>query len=233
MKKELFSSPLFKRIFPFCIFMAFIALEELLRKFQDHEILHIHQKTFYFFYVVKVVLVVFFLLSFRKSYIEVKFKELFIYRKTVLSLLSGLIIFIMWIKFDWTLNSNHIPSGFNPEVFEDNAVKSFMIFTKLTSAVFIVPIMEELFWRSFMIRYLINSNFMAVEIGRYSFFSFVAVSLLFGLEHHYIVAGILAGAILNGVYYVTKSISQCILSHATANFCLSIYVLHTSNWHFW
>ena len=60
---------------------------------------------------------------------------------------------------DWTLGSQNTPAGFNPEIFSSEGVRWLMIVVRITGAVIIVPIMEELFWRSFLLRYLIDSDF--------------------------------------------------------------------------
>jgi CAAX prenyl protease-like protein len=134
---------------------------------------------------------------------------------------------------DWTLGSQSAPAGFNPDIFGSDDTKWLMITVRVMGAVIIVPIMEELFWRSFLLRYLIDSDFTKVAIGRFSLFSFLAVSILFGLEHHYVFAGIMAGVVFNGIYYYTRSIAHCIVSHAVANLCLALYVLGTDKWNFW
>ena len=233
MKSSFFSQSAFVRVSPFVAFMAFIAIEEILRGLLQRQIVHFDAATLYWLYIPKAALVALMLWVFRKHYAEVTMKDFLNVRMTVLSILSGLLIFILWIKMDWTLGSQNAPAGFNPEIFTSESVKWLMIVVRVAGAVIIVPIMEELFWRSFLLRYLIDANFMSVAIGRFSLFSFVAVSILFGLEHHYVFAGIMAGVIFNGIYYTTRSIAQCILSHAVANLCLAAYVLGSGNWNFW
>jgi len=233
MNANILKNPAFPRVAPFVLFMAFIGLEQGLRALLEGQVLHFDTAVLNWLYLPKAVLVGLMLWLLRQSYTEVITRDLLDFRKTALSLLTGLLIFILWINMDWTLGSQSAPAGFNPAVFETEQAKWLMIFVRIAGAVIIVPIMEELFWRSFLLRYLIDSNFTLVEIGRFSLFSFVSVTLLFGLEHHYLFAGIMAGVIFNGIYYYTRSIAQCILSHAMANFCLAVYVLCTDNWSFW
>jgi CAAX prenyl protease-like protein len=95
------------------------------------------------------------------------------------------------------------------------------------------PIMEELFWRSFLARYIISADFIRIEVGRFTPASFFLSALLFGLEHNLWLAGIMAGIGFNLVLYRTRSIAQCILSHAVANLLLGIYVLRSGQWQFW
>ncbi|MFA5700415.1 MAG: CAAX prenyl protease-related protein, partial [Desulfuromonas sp.] len=79
----------------------------------------------------------------------------------------------------------------------------------------------------------VKKEFMQVSIGKFTWFSFLATAVLFGLEHNLYLAGICAGILFNLVLYRTRSIFQCVLSHATANLALGIYVLNSGNWHFW
>ena len=227
------NSPTFTRVAPFLAFMSFIAIEQIMRSLLKHQLVSFDVTLLYWLYIPKAALVGLMLLFFCKSYEEINIKELAAYRHTALSVVSGLVIFFLWINMDWTLGGQNTAPGFNPEVFDVESVKWLVIAIRITGAVIIVPIMEELFWRSFLLRYLIKSDFTTVAIGSFSLFSFVAVSILFGLEHHYVFAGIMAGVIFNCIYYYTKSIAHCILSHAVANLCLAVYVLTTGYWHFW
>jgi CAAX prenyl protease-like protein len=57
--------------------------------------------------------------------------------------------------------------------------------------------------------------------------------ILFGLEHHRIVVGIIAGIIYNLLLIRQKKLSGCILAHGVTNLGLGIYVLVTESWMFW
>jgi hypothetical protein len=57
--------------------------------------------------------------------------------------------------------------------------------------------MEELFWRSFLIRYITDINFEKDPIGTFTWGSFLLTVVLFGAEHNYIYAGIMVGAVYN------------------------------------
>ncbi len=104
---------------------------------------------------------------------------------------------------------------------------------RLFGAVVIVPVMEELFWRSFLLRYLINTDFKQVTLGTFSWYSLIWTVLLFGLEHQRWLAGIGAGILYTLLLYRTKSLSACILAHAITNLALGIYVLLTGYWEYW
>ena len=102
-------------------------------------------------------------------------------------------------------------------------------------AVLIVPIMEELIWRSFLMRYLVKANFLTIPLGHYSHLSFWGTVIAFTLVHRpweWPVAA--ATGILYGAYIVKrKNLIGCMLAHATTNLGLAVYVLITGSWHYW
>ena len=232
-KTNLFSNPTFTRVLPFALFMSFIAIDEGLRYLVSRQFLSLEPSFFHWLYLPKAVLTGLILLLLWRIYSEINAGDIRNLRNLMLSVGSGVLVFVLWINMDWTLGSQSAPAGFDPGVFSSDGTKWLMIAVRIFGAVIIVPIMEELFWRSFLLRYLIDSDFTKVEIGRYTIFSFLAVAILFGLEHHYVFAGIMAGVVFNVIYYMTKSIAHCIVSHAVANLCLAGYVLATGHWHFW
>jgi CAAX prenyl protease-like protein len=105
--------------------------------------------------------------------------------------------------------------------------------SRLFGAALVVPVMEELFWRSFLIRYIVNSDFTKVPVGLFSWGSFAITVVLFGLEHHYLIAGMMAGIAYNLLLYRSRSLAHCILAHGVTNLVLGWYVLQTGAWHFW
>jgi hypothetical protein len=221
----------FVRVAPFAAFMLFIALEELLRYLHAQQFVNIPETLRIWLYLPKLAVTAGLLLLFRRHYVELDYRELARPGHLLLSLTVGVIVFALWINMDWTLSSQMAPQGFDPTVMSSN--RGLMIALRCLGAVVVVPIMEELFWRSFLLRYLINYNFKTVAVGRLTWFSVIATCLLFGLEHHYVFAGIMAGGLFTLIYWRTQSIAHCVLCHAVANLCLAIYVLSTSNWQFW
>ncbi|MEA3187909.1 MAG: protease family protein, partial [Chthoniobacter sp.] len=107
--------------------------------------------------------------------------------------------------------------------------------------VIVVPLLEEIFWRGFLLRDLIDRDFEKVPMGAWSAKSFAVVTFLFGLAHWGaawwpgpdFVPALFAGAIFNGVAYRTRSLGSCILAHAVTNLLLGIYILRTGQWGFW
>jgi CAAX prenyl protease-like protein len=223
----------FYRYLPFAVFMCFIGLDETIRFLSGLGLFQLEATTLYYLYPIKVLSVGCLLYRFREKYHELTFKDLASLPATLASVGIGLLVFALWIKMDWTHGAVGAPQGFDPRQFPERTTQSAMIFFRIAGAVLVVPLMEELFWRSFLIRYIIDKNFDSVPLGTFTWASFLITAVLFGLEHNYILAGIMAGVFYNLLLYKTRSLAQCVLSHAVTNLALAIYVVSTGKWHFW
>ncbi|MBD3248891.1 CAAX prenyl protease-related protein [Candidatus Woesearchaeota archaeon] len=179
----------------------------------------------YLSYTLKVLITGGFLLYYIKDYRELKF------RLDFLAIALGIIIFIIWIGLEGIYPLLSI-SSFNPYNLS-NVLVIPMIVIRLIGAVFIASFVEELFIRSFLIRFFIDTDFEKVPIGKYTFFSFAVTVLFFGLSHNRWLPGLITGAILTLLLYKRKNIGSCIIAHAAANLCLGVYVLATQSWIFW
>jgi CAAX prenyl protease-like protein len=123
-----------------------------------------------------------------------------------------------------------VKASLGPDVYADTAA----LWMRSLRAVIIVPIVEELFWRGWLMRWIINPKFDEVKLGTYSAASFWGVAALFALEHGpYWEVGFLAGAIYNGWMVRTKSLGDLILAHAVTNACLCLFVVMTGRWEYW
>ena len=148
------------------------------------------------------------------------------------AILSGILVFVIWIGLnDLYPHIGH--SHFNPYEEAVGNVVYVIIAFRLIGASVVVPVMEEVFWRSFALRFLIKSDFRSVPLGQFSWYSFIIIALLFGIEHYEWLSGILAGMIYAGLLYRSKNLFIPILSHAVTNLLLGIYVLSTQQWAFW
>ncbi len=98
----------------------------------------------------------------------------------------------------------------------------------------VVPVIEELFWRGWLMRWLINPHFEKVPMGTYTPAAFWIVAVLFASEHGpYWEVGLIAGVIFNWWMVRTKSLADCILAHAVTNAILAAYVVATGEWQYW
>jgi len=225
--------PARSRCLPFAIFMAFIGIDEIIRLFSKYGFITLGETTLYYLYPLKVLVVACLLYRYRRGYQEIKLEDLSNFSTTVAVCVVGLLVFFLWIHMDWTLGVAEKPLGFNPTLLPGGWVRVVMTMFRVGGAVLVVPLMEELFWRSFLIRYVITEDFLKVPVGTFSWASFLLTVALFGFEHNFILAGMMAGIFYNLILYRTKSITNCVLAHAITNLALALYVLSTGNWQFW
>ena len=103
--------------------------------------------------------------------------------------------------------------------------------------VVVVALVEEIFWRGFLMRFLLDKDgdFWEQPFGKFSWLSFAVVTLLFMFAH---APSDYFGALVYGslTYWVavrTKSLAACVVMHAVANLVLGIYVMATGYWGYW
>lgn len=224
---------IYRRTVPFAMFMAFIALEESIRYAMQQHWLDLPITVLYYLYPIKTVAVAFLLYKYSPCYHEIRIRDLEQLWSTISVVLIGIFTFAIWVSADWVVTLASPPSGFNPMLLPDGVVRVLMTAFRVAGAVLVVPVMEEVFWRSFLLRYLVGTDFESIAIGSFTWSSFVISTILFGLEHHLFVAGMIAGVVYSLIVYKTKSIAQCILAHAITNFALACFVLFTGKWQFW
>jgi CAAX prenyl protease-like protein len=226
-------SSAFYRYLPFAVFMGFIGLDEFVRFLAGQGLFKLGATTLDYLYPVKVLTTGYLLYKYKRYYHELTFKDLTNLPATLLSCGIGLLVFAFWINMDWTLNVTGVPQGFDPALLPGRNVQIAMTFFRIAGAVLVVPLMEELFWRSFLIRYIIDKNFDTVRMGTFTWVSFLLTVVLFGLEHNYFLAGIMAGFFYNLLLYRSRSLAHCVLAHAVTNLALAVYVVSTGKWLFW
>ena len=154
----------------------------------------------------------------------------------------GIAVFLLWIAPDtlipaWRqhwLFQNSLTGGISlslsPQVYSD----TLALWLRSLRAVLIVPIVEELFWRGWMMRWIIKPHFTEIPLGTYTPPSFWIVAVLFALEHGpFWDVGLVAGAVYNGWMVRTKSLPDLILAHAVTNACLCLLVVLTGRWEYW
>lgn len=160
-----------------------------------------------------------------------------------LSVLLGLAVFAVWIGPDaiapaWRhsfLFNNPLvgtPAGNTPPADRNNAW--FLTFRIAISAI-AVPILEELFWRGWLMRWLIDGDdFRRVPLGKYTPMAFRATAALFASEHgSFWDVGLLAGAIYNWWMIRNRNLWDCVIAHAVTNAALAAWVVLAGQWQYW
>ncbi len=154
----------------------------------------------------------------------------------------GILVFAIWIMPDllapaWRqhwLFANAVVGRAASSVAPAARSDAVFLISRVAGAALLVPIVEELFWRGFLMRWLAGHPFWSVPPGKYTRFSFWATAILFASEHGpYWDVGLLAGIAYNWWMLRTRSLADCILAHAVTNACLAAYVLASGRWEYW
>ncbi len=199
-------------------------------------------------YAVKVLAVGGCLWAYRRQYSEVRVR----FTPGIFpAVLVGLAVIAVWIGLDryypqsgseWRAffggvrvfeHPEKMETGFNPFDAAQIMPPLLAIAFRLLGAVLLVPIFEELTFRSWLLRQSIKLDFKSVPIGTFTWLSFVLTAVVFGLTHREWLAGILCGLAFNGLMCRRKDIFLCMVAHATANLALGVWVLARSAWGFW
>jgi uncharacterized protein len=97
----------------------------------------------------------------------------------------------------------------------------------------IVPLVEEVFYRSFVYRMLIDSKFTEVELSTYRPFAFFGTSLLFGIAHGDLwIPGILCGMAYQWLVLRRNRLGDAITAHAVTNLVISAWTIYRGEWRF-
>lgn len=163
-------------------------------------------------------------------------------RRWLGSIAVGTLVFVIWIAPETllpgyrnlSLFSNGVLGHVHSSLPAEALRSPWVLAWRTARAVIIVPIVEELFWRGWLMRWLIDNDFERVPLGSYSPLAFWVTAALFASEHGpYWDVGLVAGILYNLWIIRTKSLADCVLSHAVTNGLLSAYVVYSGQWQYW
>lgn len=212
---------------PFVVFLLFLAPGSLLRNLGDSFWL---QHPEHWLYPLQTLTCAALLWFYWREY------ELHAVARIFFTLAIGLVVFVIWIAPQAFFSAAPRTDGFNPEVFAAGSAAYWStIALRFLRLVIIVPLVEEIFWRGFLLRYLIDEKFTAVPFGKFSWLSFGVVTIAFTFVHSSAdwIAAAICGVLYNLVAYHTRSLTSCILAHALTNLLLGLWIVSTRQWGFW
>lgn len=149
-----------------------------------------------------------------------------------LAVAAGVGVFLIWIALEG-LYPQIGHSSFDPYTVAGQTSVTVVIGIRLFGAVMVVPLVEEIFWRAFVMRFLVASRFKSVPLGQFTWYSFIITAIAFGFEHHRWLPGIAAGIIYAALLHRTRNLFSPILAHAITNLLLGLYVVYTGQWTYW
>lgn len=217
------------RVAPFAAYMLLILIQDLLAHVLD-ETLARHLTAVC--YPLKILGAGGLLIYYWRHYDELRSPGRWAWNHLIAALGVGVLVFALWIHMDWPFAVMGRGDVYDPGLLPAAWYWAF-IGARLFGASVVVPLFEELFWRSFILRYIVHPDVAKVPVAAFSWPSFVISALLFGIEHHLWLAGIVAGLLYNLLLYRTRHLWYCVISHAVTNALLGGYVILTREWMFW
>lgn len=155
----------------------------------------------------------------------------------------GIGVFLIWIApdqlipgyRDLVIFQNGITGRVESTMAVENRNDGLLVALRFARASLLVPIVEELFWRGWLPRWLDRmEDFRAVPLGTFTRYSFLATAALFAVEHGpFWDVGLVAGVVYNWWMIRTRSLGDLIWCHAVTNACLGAWVLAAGQWQYW
>jgi CAAX prenyl protease-like protein len=182
-------------------------------------------------YIAKAMVVTACLLFFREPLAEIRARA----GVVAPSIVIGLLLCVAWVAIDRAVPYPHVGTrtAFDPTPLQSTGWWVPFLIVRFYGLVVMVPVMEEIFWRSFVLRYLTKPDFRHVPMGVFSMTALWLMVAGSALSHpEWLVAAI---ASLVFAYWLrrTGSLFASIVVHATTNAALGAYVLLTGSWQYW
>ncbi|MCL5060282.1 MAG: CAAX prenyl protease-related protein [Candidatus Thermoplasmatota archaeon] len=218
-------SPIFVRSLPFGLYIALLAVEGLLPGWvPDFDVRWL--------YPVKAGLVALALAVLWRHYAELGSYGLPA-RHLLLSVGVGVAVLVLWVNLDagWML-MGEAGEGYDPTD-EAGRIDWLLVAFRIAGAALVVPVMEELFWRSFLQRWVRQPDFLSLNPARIGLRALLIASALFAVAHLQWLAGLIAGLAYGWLYIRTRNLWAPIVAHAVTNGALGAYVVATGRWSFW
>lgn len=153
--------------------------------------------------------------------------------EVLLSVGVGLGVFVAWIHLDAPWMQIGQPTASFVPLGADGQLLWPLVVVRWLGAALLVPVMEELFWRSFLMRWVQSPVFETVDPRRAGVKAVVLSTFVFMLAHPLWLAAIVAGLAYALLYRGTGRLWSAVIAHAVTNGALGIWVVASQQWQFW
>lgn len=170
---------------------------------------------------------------FWRDYVELGRGSFPKWRELLLAVAVGVVVFVLWINLaePWMMLGEPT-AGFRP-VDAEGLIEWDLVLMRWVGAALMVPIMEELFWRSFLMRWVDQVDFLKVDPRSVTLKAVLLSTAVFTLAHTQWLAAIVAGLAYAWLYRRSGSLWSPIIAHAVTNGILGVWVVVLSRWQFW
>jgi membrane protease YdiL (CAAX protease family) len=134
---------------------------------------------------------------------------------------------------DWCSRPAAVNIPWNPTGQFSPVLAWLFITVRLLGSTLVVPPLEEVFYRSFLYRYLAQQDFESFPLNRFRLGPFLITAIIFGFTHYEWLPGILCGLLYQALVLRHGRLGEAISAHAVTNFLLGLWVIWRGAWHFW
>ena len=185
-------------------------------------------------YTAKIVLVGVLLLALRPSLADARPQA----RGLGLAVLAGVVLVFAWVGVDHITPHVKLLGGrvaYNPFHGIGSPVgRAAFLAVRFFGLAVTVPIIEETFYRGFLLRYLSDlDDWRRVPLGTFTLPALIASTILFALSHPEWLAALVFGLAMCLLLARTKNLFACITAHAVTNLLLGLYVICFHQWQYW
>jgi CAAX prenyl protease-like protein len=221
-REKIRASPVYARVAPFVIFLVLTFCQG-----------QFGEESRYWFYFIKTFVGLWLIREMKPFVTEMRWAI------SWEAVVVGIAVCVMWVGIDGLYPKFSKPEApWNPhkQFGQDTTLAWMFILVRTFGSTFIVPPLEEVFYRSFLYRYFIRTNFQDVPLNRFHPTSFLVTSVLFGVLFHYEwLAGILCGFAYQWLLIRKNRLGDAITAHAITNFLLGVWIIWRdgNEWRFW
>jgi uncharacterized protein len=152
------------------------------------------------------------------------------------AVVAGVAVFALWVGLDgyYPMLAQRAGSFDPTRTYGAGAVPALIfIAVRFIGSTLIVPPLEEVFYRSFVYRYLIKSDFLSIPLGKFSLQAFLIAGAVFGIGHYEWLPGILCAFAYQGLVCRKGRLGDAMTAHAITNFLLAVWVVTRQAYYFW
>ena len=149
----------------------------------------------------------------------------------------GIFVFVFWVGLDpfyphfFKIDATWLPLR---DFGEGSALAWGIMIARVIGMTLVVPPLEEVFYRSFLYRYIIKVDFLSVPLKHFDLRAFLITAVIFGSVHgNQWPVGILCAFCYQWLVIRKGRLGDAITAHAITNLLLGAYIIWKGQWQFW
>jgi hypothetical protein len=219
LRKPFANSPTLARVVPFAVF--------LLLTFGQGQF---GEASRYWFYLAKTIVGAWLIWEMRSFVTEMRWA--FSWEAVVV----GIGVWAIWVGLDELYPKlGKAGATWNPHTqFGQGTVLAWLfVVVRIVGSSVVVPPLEEVFYRSFLYRYIVKTDFLSVSMKHFGWLPFLVTAAVFGFAHREWLAGILCAMGYQWLVIRKQRLGDAMTAHAITNFLLGVWVVWKEDWKFW